>query len=156
MDQEGDAVKLSLDTLKQAGAFTGAPVKREVTWTQGDEELTAEVFVRPLSYQSAIADITALNKRGDSAAGRIASCIVDEDGESIFTPEDITGEADPDRGPLNASLTMALLSLIGEVSGLGKPRKSEEPKKSGASLSSPESAGEPSMKQKSASPTKSS
>lgn len=156
MDQEGDAVKLSLETLKQAGAFTGAPVERTVTWTQGGEELSGTVFVRPLSYQSAIADITAAVKKGDSAAGRIAACIVDEDGSPIFTPEDVTGEADAERGPLNANLTMALLGLVAEVSGLGKPRTSKSRKKSGANLSSTVSADEPSPKPRKRSATKSS
>ena len=38
----------------------------------------------------------------------------------MFTPDDITGDADPDRGPLDGNLTMALLQVIAEVNGLGK------------------------------------
>ncbi|MCY1358808.1 Phage tail assembly chaperone, TAC [compost metagenome] len=53
-------------------------------------------------------------------AGRIAACICDQEGKPVFTPADITGEADPERGPLDGNLTMALLGVIGEVNGLGK------------------------------------
>lgn len=113
---------LSIDSLKEVGAFTGAPVEREITWKQGEEEITATVYVRPLSYQSAVADITAVAGKSDAIAGRIAACICDENGKAIFTPEDITGDADPERGPLDGNLTMALLTVIAEVSGLGKAK----------------------------------
>lgn len=113
-------MKLTLETLKQAGAFTGAPVEREIKWRQGEQELTATVYVRPLSYLSAKSDLLAMGGKGDAVAGRIAASICDEDGVPVFTPADINGEADPDRGPLDGSLTMALLAVIGEVNGLGK------------------------------------
>ena len=60
------------------------------------------------------------SEEADVVAGRIASCICDKAGKPIFKPEDITGEADPDRGPLDGNLTMALVSAIGEVNELGK------------------------------------
>lgn len=113
-------MKLTLETLKQAGAFTGAPVERSITWKQREQELTATVYVRPLSYKSAVSDLMAGAGRVDGVAGRIAACICDEDGKPVFTPQDITGEADPERGPLDGSLTVALLSVISEVAGLGK------------------------------------
>lgn len=113
---------LNLETLKEAGAFTGAPVEREITWKQGDTELTATVYVRRLAYQAAVSDLTAMAGKHDAVAGRIAASIVDADGKPVFTPEDITGDADPERGPLDGNLTMALLQAIGEVNGLGKPQ----------------------------------
>lgn len=149
-------MELSIASLKAAGAFTGAPVKKTVTWWNGEEELSAIVYVRPLSYQSAVSDITSMAQDKEGAAGRIASCIVDESGKPIFTVEDITGEADPERGPLSSDLTMALLGVIGEVSGLGKRLKLMQRKKSGVSSSSTGSAGERSRKQKSESHTESS
>ncbi|HDZ55372.1 MAG TPA: phage tail protein [Pseudomonas xinjiangensis] len=115
-------MQLSIDSLKQAGAFTGAPVEREITWKQGDKENTATVYVRPLSYRSAVSDLFAAGSKGDPIAGRIAACICDEKGEAVFTAADITGEADPERGPLDGGLTMALLAVIGEVNGMGKTR----------------------------------
>jgi hypothetical protein len=114
-------VKLTLDALREIGAFTGEPVEREVTWTQGDATHTATVYVRPLSYKSAVSDITSVSAKGDPIAGRIAASICDENGVAVFTVGDITGEADPERGPISSALTMALLQVIGEVNGLGKP-----------------------------------
>lgn len=113
---------LSIESLKEMGAFTGAPVEREITWKQGETSLTATVYVRPLSYLSAKSDLLAMKGNGDAVAGRIAASICSDAGKPIFTPEDITGEADPDRGPLDGNLTMALLTVIGEVNNLGKPQ----------------------------------
>ncbi|MFC2974709.1 phage tail assembly chaperone family protein, TAC [Azotobacter bryophylli] len=111
---------LTIDSLKEMGAFTGAPVEREITWKQGDKELTATVYVRPLSYRSAVSDLSAMSGKTDAVAGRIAACICDAKGNPVFTAADITGEADPERGPLAGNLTMALLAVIGEVNQLGK------------------------------------
>jgi len=111
---------LTIENLRAAGAFTGAPVAKEITWTQGGEELTALVYVRKLSYRSAVNDLTAMRGEGDMVAGRIASSICDEAGKPVFTMGDITGDADPERGALNNELTMALLAAIVEVNGLGK------------------------------------
>jgi hypothetical protein len=113
-------MSLSIDSLREMGAFTGAPVEREITWKQGDKELTATVYVRPLSYHSAASDIRAVTDHGDHVAGRIAACICDEHGKPVFKPEDITGDADPDRGPLDENLTWALLRVINEANSLGK------------------------------------
>ena len=114
-------MNLTLDSLKEMGAFTGAPVEKEVTWEIKGKEHTATVFVRKLSYQSAKQDIYAMSsKKGDIVAGRIASAICDKDGKPVFTVEDITGEADFERGPLDGNLTMALLNVIADVNSLGK------------------------------------
>lgn len=113
-------MELSIAALKEVGAFTGAPVEREITWKQGEREITATVYVRPLSYKSAVSDLAAMAGRVDAVAGRIAACICDAEGKPVFTPADITGEADPERGPLDGNLTMALLQVIAEVSGVGK------------------------------------
>ncbi|MCT5772445.1 phage tail assembly chaperone family protein, TAC [Pseudomonas aeruginosa] len=115
---------LSIDSLKEAGAFTGAPIEKEITWKQGDKELTATVYVRPLSYSTAVSDLLAMNGKVDGLAGRIAASIVDEKGKPVFTPADITGEADPDRGALDGNLTIALLTVIAEVNNLGKTTSS--------------------------------
>ena len=115
-------MKLGIDTLEKAGAFAGAPVEREISWEQDGEEMTATTFVRKLSYQSAVADIKASKDNRDVVAGRIASCICDKKGKPVFTADDITGESDPERGPLNHNLTVALLVAISEVNGLGKSK----------------------------------
>lgn len=108
---------LTLDALKDLGAFTGAPVEKEIVLKDGDEEKTATVYVRRLSYYTAVSDIKSLSSKSDAVAGRIASAICDKEGKPIFTPGDITGEADPERGPLSGDITMELLRVIGEVNG---------------------------------------
>lgn len=113
-------MKLSIESLQQAGAFTGAPVEKSITWKQGEQEFTATVYVRPLSYKAAVSDLQALSGKVDGVAGRIAASICDESGKPVFTVGDITGEADPARGALDGNLTMALLAVIAEVNGLGK------------------------------------
>lgn len=112
-------MKLSIDSLQGVGAFTGRPVEQEITWKQGDQEFTASIFVRPIGYQSAVAPLVA-GKGADPVAVRIAACICDEDGKAIFTPGDVTGEADPQRGPLDGNLAVALLVAIHEVQNAGK------------------------------------
>lgn len=139
-------MELSIASLQQAGAFSGAPVQKEITWQQGDNQLTATVYVRRLSYHSAVNDVAALRGKKDPVAGRIAACIVDADGKPVFTPEDITGEADKTRGPLDGNLTVALLTAIGEVNNLGKGTNSASSTNSGTSSSSPASAAKASKK----------
>lgn len=113
-------MSLTLDSLKEMGAFTGAPVEKEIKWSQGEQEFDAVVFVRPFSYKTAISDLTAHREKTDAVAGRIAASICDASGNPIFTPDDITGDADPERGALDGNLTMALLAAISEVNQLGK------------------------------------
>ncbi|WP_444934967.1 phage tail assembly chaperone family protein, TAC [Microbulbifer sp. JTAC008] len=117
-------MELSIESLQQQGSFSGAPVKRSITWKQGDEEFTATVYIRRFSYYSAVNDVEALRGKVDLVAGRIAACVVDAEGKPVFTPADVTGEADPERGPLNENLTQALLMEIGAVNNLGKVKSS--------------------------------
>lgn len=106
---------LNKELLKSSGALVStALVEKEITWVSGGEQHTATVYVRPLSYASAVSGV----RSKDHVAARIASCICDESGVPVFTEADITGDADPDRGCLCESLTVALLAAIGEASGL--------------------------------------
>ncbi|CAM3407779.1 phage tail protein [Rouxiella silvae] len=115
-------MKLTVEALQTTGAFTGRPIEKEVAWKQGDKEFTATVFIRPLGYHSAKSDILAHAGKVDNVAGRIAASVCDEAGHPVFTPEDITGEADPERGALDGNLTIALLVVIQEVNNLGKEK----------------------------------
>src|SRR5690625_7329425 len=115
---------LSLDVLNEMGVYSGAPIKKEITCTQDGKEHKATVYVRRLSYDAAMSDINSIDSKSNMVAGRIASSIVDKDGNPVFAIGDITGEADPERGALCYSLTMELLRVIGEVSGLGKSQAS--------------------------------
>jgi len=114
------AQTITLDSLKKSGAFTGRPVEKEIEWQSGGEDHKATVFVRQLSYATAVADIVSGVEKTDHIAARIAASICDADGHPVFTAGDITGETDPDRGALCSSLTIALLSAIGEVNGKKK------------------------------------
>lgn len=135
----GVVMELNIESLKQLGAFTGRPVRKEITWPKDGETLSGVVFVRPLGYQAAVNDVLAASGRQDGIAGRIASSIVSEAGEPVFTVEDIVGTADPERGPLDGALTMALLQAIHEVNNPGKTSPSPASKKSGTSSSKPAS-----------------
>ncbi|MDU6539161.1 phage tail assembly chaperone family protein, TAC [Mixta calida] len=141
-------MKLTIDTLKKAGAFTGRPVEKEISWKQGGEEFTATVYIRPMGYHTATSDVLAYGGKVDGVAGRIAASVCDENGKPVFTPADITGEADPERGSLDGALTIALLVAIQEVNDLGKSTSSAQKKKSGVSSSSTVSAAEPSQKRR--------
>jgi len=128
-------MQLSVDSLRATGGFSGAPVKRSVSWTDADgNKVEADVYVRRMSYHTAIGDARELSQGGDVIAARISTSIVNDSGESIFTPSDITGLDDSgmpisvddgsgnmvERGALSRELTNNLLTLIGEVNELGK------------------------------------
>src|SRR5690625_1510392 len=126
---------LTLDSLTQMGAFTGAPVEKEITWDMSGEEFSATVYVRPSSYRTVTAELAAVRADKDTQAAHIASSICDAEGKAVFTADDITGDADPERGPMHGNLVFALLVAIGEVNGLGKKKASKREKKSGTSSS---------------------
>ncbi|MBI6780511.1 phage tail assembly chaperone family protein, TAC [Pseudomonas syringae] len=134
-------MKLSLESLRGVGAFTGRPVEKEIRWQQGKEEIVATVYVRPLGFQTAVNDVLSAAGRLEIHAGRIAASICNEEGKPVFTVDDITGDADPERGALDGNLTMALMKAIAEVNNLGKTKPSPTTKSSGTSSSSPASAG---------------
>ena len=119
---------LSVEKLRAADAFVGAPVKKELKWEKDGVEHVFDVYVRRLSYHTAVSDLRNYAS-GDPAVERIAHCIVDEQGAPVFTVSDITGRdenGDPvivdgkERGALDPGLSVALLSLIAEVNNLGK------------------------------------
>lgn len=114
-------MELSFESLVNAGAFTGRPVKKTITWENNDgEKLTAETYVRPVGYQTVVSDITAGDK--DIIAARIAAHICKANGEPAFTYEQVIGTADKKHGALNGSLTVALLAVINEVITAGKSK----------------------------------
>ena len=119
-------MKLNMDSLKQAGAFTGRPVEKEITWKQGDKEITATVYIRPMGYPDAVSNVLSAVGKIDGVAGRIAASICDENGAPVFTVADITGEADPERGALDGALTVALLVAIQQVNDLGKANSAQK------------------------------
>lgn len=157
-------MKLTVENLRQAGAFTGGAVRREVEWLQKGEMVRADVWVRPLSYQTATADIQSMRGGENPWVRRVVICICQEDGSPVFQLSDITGIGDDgkpimvpsedgksevERGGLNQSLFDALVMLIIGESGLGKMITSSTPKRnSGTSSSSTASAVALSKKRK--------
>lgn len=114
-------MELNLENLKNSGSFVGAPVKKEISWSQGNEKFTATTYVKKFTFNSAIESIGAgLKNRQQVMAYRIASCICDSEGKAVFSYEDVTGESDPERGAINGDLAIALLTAINEVNNLGK------------------------------------
>ena len=87
-------MKLTLDTIQQVGGFTGGPVKREVTWTAQGEEVSADVWIRPMSYHTAVKDAQAMQNGEDMLAHRLVQCVCNEDGSPLFRLEDVTGTYD--------------------------------------------------------------
>lgn len=148
-------MKLSIETLAANGGFVSKrAVEKEIGWQHEGQEFKAIVNVLPMSYVTVRSDHFARQIQGDALAARIACCIVDEEGAPVFTVGDVTGEADPERGPMSRELTNELLRVIGEVSGLGKAlASSTTKKKSGTNSSSQASAAGRSRKPKSASAT---
>lgn len=127
-------MKLTLDTLKETGAFTGRPVEKKIKWKGRDgKEHTATVFVRPMGYHTTKADLLAYNGKSDPIAERIAAHICNDDGERVFTAADILGTASTERGALDGPIVMALLAVIQEVNELGKTTNSQEKTSSGVS-----------------------
>lgn len=120
-------MKLTLGTLKESGAFTGRPVEKEINWKGKDgKEYKATTYVRPMGYHTATSDVLSITGKIDGVAGRIAASICDENGQQVFTVDDITGVADPDRGALDGDLTVALLVAIQEVNNMGKASSAQK------------------------------
>lgn len=143
----------SIEALDKLGAFTPVGLAEEsIQWHQDGKDYQAVVYVRPLSFDSAVTDLINRPDQSDNPdaiARRIASSICNKAGEPIFTVGDITGQANPERGALSYALTMALLAAIGRVNKLGKvPSHPATPRKSGSNSSSTGSAGARSRKPK--------
>ncbi len=59
-------MQLTLDTLKETGAFTGRPVEKEIKWKGRDgKEHIATVYVRPMGYHTTKAELLAYNGKSD-------------------------------------------------------------------------------------------
>lgn len=111
--------KLTLEQIRTDG-FVGKPVLKTISWSLSGEPVELDVWVRRYSYASTVEELSALADQKSVAAGRIAACICDEHGRAVFTAADVTGESNPERGPLDGNLVYALLVAISEVNSGGK------------------------------------
>jgi hypothetical protein len=148
---------LNKDLLVSSRSFTAAaPVQREIKWHVTDDdghekEFSAIVYVRKKSFATVNTEAKFQANDGVMVA-RICASIVNEQGQPLFTPEDLMGnsgrelaEDEVEHGPICESLGMALLAAIWEVNGLAKkpdPKLLQTKTNSGANSSSQESAAE--------------
>jgi hypothetical protein len=127
-------MELTLDSLKSAKAFSSKPVRKTIEWNGH----TFDTYVRPISFQTAMGDISSASEGGAHIlACRIASSLCDADGKAIMTPWDVTGEVvystpqkpgdkpeviagNPEAGPMDGELVKKLLIAINEVQNAGK------------------------------------
>ncbi len=123
IERKSQSINATLAGLAAAGAFTKTElIEESIKFKSGGETHEFTVFIRPLSYRSAVSEISAARLNKDALAARIAASVCDEKGNAIFTIEDVNGEADPDRGPLSNDMTIALLDAISRANGMGKPQ----------------------------------
>lgn len=142
-------MELSIASLAAAGAFAPPPVKKEITWHSNGKPQTATVYVAHESFISVTQRWDAQHQGADITAQRIASCIVDKDGNPVFSLADVMGNPQTGHGPLCAELAIVLLAAIGEVNSVKEvalEKKSSPRKSSGTSSSSQASAGARSRK----------
>ena len=107
---------LTLQSLKDAGAFAGAPVKREIRYHGLDgEEVVADIWVRRASYHTITNTWKAAEGNQEHLAARIATMVCDEEGGPILSIGDVLGTADAARGPICDTLFLALITAVNEV-----------------------------------------
>lgn len=107
---------LTLQSLKDAGAFAGAPVKREIRYHGLDgEEVVADIWVRRASYHTITNTWKAAEGTQEHLAARISTMVCDEEGGPILSVADVLGTADPARGPICDTLFLALITAVNEV-----------------------------------------
>lgn len=99
---------MALLTLND-GLYTGAPVKREITYADGNTgaEVRADVYVRQYGIAQARKWMQGNKEGDDNLAAMIADNICDEDGTPLFAVDDVLR--------FKQDLIFALLAAIGEV-----------------------------------------
>jgi hypothetical protein len=147
-------MELSVASLIQSGSYSPAkPERREITWLNNGETVSANVFIRKKSFATAIIEANNYHSGIDSLTSRLVSSVVDENSAPLFSVDDILGNAA--HGPICDSLGMALIGAINEVNGIGlmpDPKSSPLTTNSGTSLSSQALADEVSNKPSKTSP----
>ena len=116
------ATRIELSSVL-AGAFVGLPELKTVKYSKDGNDFEFDVYIRKLSYQSAVNDGKSLSKNPDAlVAGRIAACVVDVAGKPVFESVDqVMGLGKyASAGPLNEDLSFALYTAVKEVNYPGK------------------------------------
>lgn len=110
-------MELTLDAIKSAGAYTGAPVRKEIEWRSNDEQHKAWINVQLSSYDTAMREFEVQREGGDVLVARIVAGVVDPQGVPIFTKRDVAGDPETGEGKMCASLFFALITAVNEANG---------------------------------------
>jgi hypothetical protein len=113
-------MELSISSLKAAGAFVAAPVKKDIAWHADGKLQKASIYVRIDSFHTLTKRWEEQRVGADATATRIAASVCNEAGEPVFTTEDILGSEASGHGPLTAELTIVLLAAIQQANGVSK------------------------------------
>ena len=104
--------KLKIDQIK-SGILIGKPVFATVQIKYEGEDAEFETYIKPFSYETAVANLRAMGEQKEALAGILSSCICDEKGEATFTEDEI-------RKHFNQSLVDAIWAKVVEINVLGK------------------------------------
>lgn len=116
--------KLSLTDIK-SGLLVSKLEKVAVDLVVDGEECEFEIYIKPFSYSTAIAQMRAYGENREALAGVLASCLCDEKGELAFTEDEV-------RENFSQLLVDAIWEKVYEVNSLGKEKPSPKTKKSSA------------------------
>lgn len=96
--------KLKIDQIK-SGILIGKPVFATVQIKYEGEDAEFETYIKPFSYETAVANLRAMGEQKEALAGILSSCICDEKGEATFTEDEI-------RKHFNQSLVDAIWAKV--------------------------------------------
>ncbi|MEB5475536.1 phage tail assembly chaperone family protein, TAC [Acinetobacter pollinis] len=115
--------KLSLGMIK-SGLLVAKPTAVSIKVENKGEKFEFETFIKPFSYETAVARMTAFQESKAALAGIIAASLyderTDEEGQISYQPSFTTEEV---RETFNQSMTEAIWEKIAEVNGLGKKKE---------------------------------
>ena len=110
--------KIDITEIK-SGSLLGQPEKVVVQIKLGSEAAEFDTYVKPFSYDTAVAHLRAYGEKKESLAGILASCICDESGKLEFSEEDI-------RTKFPQALVEAIWNKVIEVNVMGKTQSSNQ------------------------------
>lgn len=122
--------KLKIDQIK-SGILIGKPVFATVQIKYEGEDAEFETYIKPFSYETAVANLRAIGEKKEALAGILSSCICDEKGEATFTEDEI-------RKHFNQSLVDAIWAKVVEINVLGKTSNSAQTTNSSVKSPSPQ------------------
>jgi len=120
--------KLKIDQIK-SGVLIGKPVLATVQIKYEGEDAEFETYIKPFSYETAVANLRAIGEKKEALAGILASCICNEKGEPTFTESEI-------RQHFNQSLVDTIWAKVVEINVLGKTSSSPQTTNSSVKLPS--------------------